>query len=214
MHGCRVPDLYWKGREPGKIDFDALPGQYVIRPTVGHSCDKVFLMDGGVNLFDKQMYSKDDIIRALQEALRQNTNLEFLIEEFLRGENGKYKIPDDYKIHTFNGKIPCIAVINRDGPKKGRQSFYDENWNPVEPVCNAYPGGSYQEPPKCLPEILSFARKLSKSYETYVRIDFYATDKGAVFGEFTPTPSLGVGYTSYANKMFASYWNKYCNGMI
>lgn len=214
IHHCKVSELYWKGRDPDEINFDAFPDQYVIRPTIGHSCDKVFLMDHGLNLLDKQLYTKDDIRHILKKALRENSYLEFLIEEFLRSENGEYKIPDDYKIHAFNGKIACIALINRYGRKEGQQRFYDENWNPVKHFHTVYPPAPHQGPPKCLEEMICQAKKLSKAYEIFVRIDFYATDKGAVFGEFTPTPSLGNGFSNYGEKLLQSYWDKYCKGMI
>jgi hypothetical protein len=55
-------------------------------------------------------------------------------------------------------------------------------------LTSNYPLGEVQRPPKCLSEMIEYARRLSKAYEIFCRIDFYATDKGAVFGEFTPTP--------------------------
>ena len=48
----------------------------------------------------------------------------------------------------------------------------------------------------------------------FVRIDFYATDKGAVFGEFTPTPFRGLFFTPHADKLFIPLWDQYCNGLI
>jgi hypothetical protein len=39
------------------------------------------------------------------------------------------------------------------------------------------------------------AVRFSKAYEIFCRVDFYATDKGAVFGEFTPIPAVGKGFT-------------------
>ena len=56
--------------------------------------------------------------------------------------------------------------------------------------------------------------KFIQSYKIFIRIDFYATDKGAVFGEVTPTPSLGIGFTPFANKLLTKYWDKFCPGMI
>lgn len=214
MHHCRVADLYWKGRDLHEVNFDALPDQYVIRPTIGHSCEKVFLMDKGLNLFDKQLHTKDDLRKELEKALRENPNQEFLIEEFLRTESGEYKIPDDFKIHTFNGQIAFIALINRFGRKEGQHNFYDENWSMIKKAHTGYPMAPYQPPPKCLKEMLYHAKKLSMAYEIFVRIDFYATDKGTVFGEFTPTPALGQGFSSYGEKILQSYWDKYCYGMI
>lgn len=214
MHECPVAGLYWKGRDPDLIDFDKLPDQYVIRPTIGHSCNKVFLMNKRLNLLDKQQYTRAGIRAVVRDALAENPTQEFLVEEFLRSEDGEYKIPDDFKIHTFNGEVAFIAVVNRLGRREGSHSFYDPSWKVLKKIHTGYPMAPYQPPPACLDEMLYYARKLSKIYRIFVRIDFYATDKGAVFGEFTPTPSLGDGYSNYGEKMLLYYWNKYCYGMI
>ena len=214
MHGCRVPKLYWRGREPDKIDFGALPETFVIRPTIGHSSGLVFLMDGPVNLMDKQTYTAEGIRNVLGKALDQNPNLEFLVEEFLRDEKGEYRIPDDYKMYMFNGELACIQVINRLSPKKGYTTYYDMHWNQIENISTGYPKGEYQQPPACLEEMTQDAKKLSRSYEIFARIDFYATDKGAVFGEFTPTPAMGSDFTPDGEQVLINFWDRYCEGMI
>lgn len=213
-HSCKVPQLYWRGRNSDSIDFDILPDQYVIRPTVGHSSGLVFLMNCSVNLMDGKTYSSEQIKEILKKALNQNIKLEFLVEEFLRTEDGVYKIPDDFKLYMFNGEVAAIQVINRLGPSKGRTLCYDESWQVMENVNTYYAKGNYQSPPKCLREMVEKAKELSKSYEIFVRIDFYATDKGAVFGEFTPTPFLGSNFTPFADRLFMDYWDKYCNDKI
>ena len=214
MNGCRVAELYWKGRDLSTLDVEQLPEQFVIRPTIGYSSNLVFVMDGSYNLMDQQIYTKQDIIEKLGITLEQNTYLEFLIEEFVRTEKGEYKIPVDYKFFMFNEEIAYIFVINRLSPKKGYSTFYDENWNQLENPNTYYPKGAYQQPPACLKEMIEEAKKLSRAYGIFVRIDFYATDKGAVFGEFTPTPFLGYGFTPAGEQKLVDYWDKYCTGKI
>jgi hypothetical protein len=215
LHGCRVARLYWKGREVSEINFNALPAHYVIRPTIGHSCNLVFLMVDGVNLMDQRKYTPQEIIVKLSQVLELNPHYEFLIEEFVKTEAGEYKIPKDYKMYMFNGEIARIEVINRLSPTEGFTSYYDENWNRMESKGVKYAQTSYnEEPPQCLNEIIQNARTLSKAYEIFVRIDFYATNKGAVFGEFTPTPGYGNYFTPAADKMFTEYWNTFCTGKI
>ncbi len=114
----------------------------------------------------------------------------------------------------FNGQIACIQVINRLSNTNGVTSWYDESWDQLPNLTTNYPDGKEQPMPECLQEMIDCAVKLSKSYEIFVRVDFYATDKGAVFGEFTPTPGLGVGFTPGGNKLLTQYWDKFCNGMI
>jgi len=215
MHDCRVPELYWRGRDCSQIDFGSLPAQYVIRPTIGHSCNSVFLMDNGMNLMDGQTYSNAQITKTLNKALSKNRHMQFLMEEFVRTEKSEYKIPDDYKFYMFNGKLSFVQVINRLNVKEGFTSFYDKEWNLLENINSIYKqAADLQEKPKCFDEMYDFAVNLSKSYEIFVRVDFYATDKGAVFGEFTPTPGLGAAFTSFGDKLLVDHWDKFCKGMV
>ena len=39
-----------------------------------------------------------------------------------------------------------------------------------------------------------------------MRIDLYATTRGSVFGEFTPTPQGGKGYTPAADRWLGNLW--------
>ena len=44
--------------------------------------------------------------------------------------------------------------------------------------------------PDCTDELISTAKLLGKSVEMFMRIDLYATTRGAVFGEFTSQPMV------------------------
>ena len=212
--GCKVADLYWKGRNLELLNFDTLPTQYVIRPTVGHGSSNVFIMNKGLNLFDQQHYSPEEIKKSLQKELDSHPALEFLFEEFVQSEAGEYTIPNDFKFLCFNGKIASISVIDRVSPKVGYSYFYDENWNKMERLHYLYPGKDEPEKPACFSEMVEQAKRLSELYEIFVRVDFFATSKGAVFCEFTPTPALGRLFTPYGKKLLNEYWDKYCPGLI
>lgn len=215
LHNCKVSKLFWKGRNADAIDFNKLPPYYVIRPTIGHSCNFVFLMANSVNLMDRKTYFSQDIRAILSEALNKNPYLEFLIEEFVKTESGEYAIPDDYKTYMFNGEVAVIEVINRSSPTEGKLSCYDKNWKMItNTAVHMFTQAKYQQPPKCFAEMIEQAKRLSKAYEIFVRIDFYATDKGAVFGEFTPTPGAAKYLTVEAEKMFINYWDTFCKGRI
>lgn len=214
MQGCKLPDLYFKGANVEQIDFSKLPSHYVIRPTIGHSSNMVFVMDQGLNLFDQKRYEFEEIRAILKDMVRKRPGLEILVEEFLQDEQGAYGIQTDYKLFCFKGEVACVWVINRESPTKGFASFYDEEWNLLPMVNITYPFNANQERPACFDEMLSQAKKLSIAYDIFVRVDFYATPKGAVFGEFTATPSMGKNYTRYGKKLLAKYWNQYCEGLV
>jgi len=110
--------------------------------------------------------------------------------------------------------VATIQVINRLSPLKGYTTFYNENWELMENANTYYTKGETQAPPRCLKEMIEKAKELSKSYEIFVRIDFYATDKGAVFGEFTPTPFKGANFAACADTLFIVYWDRFCKGKI
>jgi hypothetical protein len=214
LQGCKVPDLYWRGSDVEHIDFSILPPYYVIRPTTGHSSKMVFVMDHGTNLFDGNKYTPAEIVAALKPAVEMKADQEFLIEEFLQNEEGKHDILTDYKFFCFNGEIATVWEIQRTGPKTGFATFYDENWNQIDEVHMFYPPKPKGPAPECFPDMVRQAKSLSKAYGIFVRLDFYATNRGAVFGEFTPTPALGKGHTRFGKRLMIKYWDKYCKGLI
>ncbi|SIT93817.1 TupA-like ATPgrasp [Pontibacter indicus] len=213
-HSCNVPELYWQGRDVDKIDFSSLPKNFVIRPITGSGGSSIYLIKDSKNLFDGKSYTQQELINSMSVVIDKHPNQEFLIEEFVTDEKGNQRIPDDYKFYMFNGEVACIQIINRLSPSRGKTSFYDVNWTPLPRVQLNYATGENQQAPKCLDEMVRAAKDLSRAYKIFARIDFYATHKGAVFGEITPTPFLGSAFTSFGNKLLISKWDKYCKGMI
>jgi hypothetical protein len=212
--GCKVADLYWKGQNLDEINFDALPAQYVIRPTFGQGSIGVYIMDDGMNHFDQKQYTPGQILENLRNDLKQHPDLEFLFEEFVQTEDGRYAIPNDFKFLCFNGQVASIVVIDRVSPKVGYSYFYDEQWNKMKRLHYLYPGRDEPKKPECFDEMLEQAKRLSKVYGIFVRVDFFATAKGPVFCEFTPTPAMGRGFTAYGKKLLLKYWDRYCPDMI
>ena len=58
--------------------------------------------------------------------------------------------------------------------------------------------------------MLTYARRLGKVYDHYIRVDFFQTDNGPIFCEFTPTPCLGLHVTQTGNKYLMDCWNRMC----
>lgn len=207
--GVRVPDLYWHGRNIQELDFQNLPSHYVIRSAIGHSGKNIFVMAEGVNLLDKKEYTEAELRKALSRIIDDNPSTLLLVEEFLKTESGEYQLPVEYKIHTFNDRIAGIYVVRRETLKQAKHRFYTADWEPFsELMIRIHPLDELMSPPNCLEEMLTYARTLGKAYNAFVRIDFYATDKGCVFGEFTPTPTLGMAYTPYASQYFMKLWQE------
>jgi hypothetical protein len=207
MHGFRVPDLYWSGSDPGRIPFDSLPEHYVVRPVVGHSRRGVYVMANGVNLLDGQTYTPDQLSVAIRRGLRPLTRRRVLVEEFIRSESGDYSLPDEYKFYAFRSQLAGVLYIRRAEP--ARSLYFTENWERLPALHPAYPWPETEplpEPPRCFEELRSCAAALGRAYETFVRVDLYASDRGCIFGEFTATPAKGLGFTDFCNERFERYW--------
>jgi hypothetical protein len=50
------------------------------------------------------------------------------------------------------------------------------------------------------------AKKLGGAINKFTRVDLYAMNKGVVFGEFTPTPHGGRGFTKWTDIWLGSMW--------
>ncbi|MGH7832262.1 MAG: ATP-grasp fold amidoligase family protein, partial [Candidatus Binatia bacterium] len=196
-HGCRVPRLYWSGRKTSRLPFDSLPDRYVIKPNFGFSRKGVYVMARGVDLLTRTAYAEAE----LREPVRQFTGGLFgqpiLVEELVT-DNRESGLPTEYKCHVFLEKIAAIQVLHRGVDQRDtKHRFYTEQWEIFDdPISTKFQTDNYSDPPGCLDEMLTMAKRLGRAYGTYVRVDFYASEQGCVFGEFAS--SHGRGFTRYA----------------
>lgn len=112
---------------------------------------------------------------------------QIVVEPLLETKEGK--IPNDYKLNYFNGKLEFVYVsYDREGINA--RCVFDESWK----VIPFYWGNSNQKEyvpcPVNIPEPASFEKmkeigmKIAK-YFKYVRVDFYDVDGTLYVGEIT-----------------------------
>ena len=192
--GIPVPELYFYGLLPD-ADFTALPSSFVIKTTQGFGSHTVYPFINGVNQFDETV-SLDVVFEKVEGRL-------CLVEEFLKNSDGEYSIPHDYKVFCFDG-VPELILLKRYKKSSYRQKYYTTSWTPLKDIRMATTDIVVPKPDE-LEEMLRLARKLGKYFKNnVVRLDFYITDRGVIFGEFTPHPFGGVGYTPFGKR----YLNK------
>lgn len=184
-------------RSPSNIDFAQLVYPCVIK--TNHGSGDFFLLKK-----EPTSQEKRNIIFQLKKALYRSLYLEkkefqyhnidkkVIIEKMLLDSNGN--IPQDYKVHCFNGKAKFIYVTTgRDG--NTYRGVYDINWNPLDFQWThfdkkgnpKYIFSNNLKKPKNLQEVVASAEKLALKINTpYIRIDLFNVDeKRIVFGEFT-----------------------------
>ena len=93
------------------------------------------------------------------------------------------------KEHNYEGGLFNYIVLMEEKVMKYR----DQNQTPLER-------------PDCWEEMIAAVQTIGKAVGIYMRIDMFATNRGAVFGEFTPTPHGGKGYTKLVDEYLAGFW--------
>jgi len=212
--GIKLPDLYWSGTEISEIpELDDLPKRVVIKPDKGWNANNVWCLIDKVNILDGKEYTTDDIKNILSEdEFVQSQKVVFMAEEFLAPEiEVGNPVPRDYKFYCFGSKIAMLHVVDRVSVKDTSLNtlhYFDENFKPIKRrvMKNISPPAYELELPECFDEMVEAVKKIGSTLGIYMRIDMYATTKGAVFGEFTPTPHGGKGYSEWADKYLGSFW--------
>ena len=194
-----VPYLYYYGLLHN-FDFNKLPSSFVIKTIKGCGSHTVFPFKKGVNQFDKAL-PLDSVLEKVKGRL-------CIVEEFLKNSDGEYSIPDDYKVFCFDG-VPELILLKRYINSSYRQKYYTTQWKPLKDLRTSSTDTVVPKPVDLEP-LLQFAQQLSKYFRNNViRLDFYITDRGVIFGEFTPHPFGGVGYTRFGKRYLNKLMEKY-----
>jgi hypothetical protein len=208
-YGCPSAALYWHGRALAKLPLESLPSHFVIRPVWGTSRRGVYVVADGRELLRDESAATPQLRERLRRSRRAAGTDPWLVEEFVRSEDGCHRLPTEYKCHTFGDTVAAIQVIERTGilPSQARHRYYTPAWEPfADRMDTALAVAEPIAPPRCLDEMLHHAVTLGTALGTYMRIDFFATDAGCVLNEFSSTPGSGTHYTQYCDDFFGAFW--------
>jgi hypothetical protein len=206
-HGGTIPELYWRTRLPSRRRLHALPSHFVLRPVWGASRRGVFVVADGRDLLREEPFSIASLYRNVLRAGRMAWARPILAEEFVRSPDGQYRLPVEYKCHTFAGTVGAVEVIERTNTTRARMRYYTPEWNVFPDPMNTFlPEAEPTPPPRGLADMLDMASRLGRALGTYMRIDFFATDRGCVFNEFASTPHQGGFFTAYSDRLFGDLW--------
>ena len=211
-HGCQVPELYWSGTDASDIPFETLPEHFVIRPAWGSGDAGVFVVAGEHDVLHGTACSPTQLVERLEQE-RSGTGHVLLVEEYLKNEEGEYSLPIEYKCHMFCGEIGAIQMVDRTPGSmlESKQICYQADWtNFDEPIFAPLNPAEPADPPLCLDEIRACGGRLGGAYGTYVRVDFFATQRGCVFNEFASTPRFVEQATAFGDAYFEDLWREHC----
>jgi TupA-like ATPgrasp len=210
-HGCSVPELYWCGYLPSRRRLASLPQHFVVRPVWGAARHGVSVVAEGRDLLWGRAFSPAEVRKRLLYSREAAWTVPVLLEEFVRTEDGRYSLPIEYKCHTFGDTVAAIEVLTRTDqePTATKRRYYTPAWEPFTDAMDvSYPLSEITGPPQCIESMLRSAARLGGALGTYVRIDFFSTDRGCVFNEFSSTPNRGTNLTPYCDEFLGRLWEE------
>jgi TupA-like ATPgrasp len=198
--GLRLPEIYWEVGDVDAIDFASLPDRVVIKPHNGWDSDAVMLIDGERELLSGSAVPRGalrDFCRKTLASARFAREPRIIVEEFVRDYNPQFAIPRDFKVYVAGGKAWVVQVVDRNGPKFKR-AFYTKEWTQFADPFNTInlPAPPIPAPP-LLPKLISAAELMASDLGAFLRLDFYLTSDGPIFGEITWNPLGGFGFTRF-----------------
>ncbi len=213
--GIKVPDLYWQGDRIADIpEFDKLPPNFVLKPEKGWSSNNVYCMRNGVDILTHKPHTRTSVVdQLMDDEFVANNRPKLMIEELLEPEEKQAEdgLPRDFKFYCFGGRIAMIHVALRKSEvkkDKNKHQYYTPNFKVInQRIMKNRPQETIPvDKPDCWDEMVQSVQKIGESLGIYMRIDMFPTKKGAVFGEFTPTPHGGNGYSEFADQYLGSFW--------
>ncbi len=178
--------------DPDRFELANLPQSFVAKVNHGSGQNRI--------VRDKCQVDELEIRRCLKRWFSNNHYYEskepqyrdikprIIVEELLTDDDGK--IPLDYKLHCFNGRVEAIQVdIDRFGDH--RRNFYSKDWNLLpftwsqwDKYGPKWENGSAIEKPRELAKMIDIAGTLSQPFD-YIRVDLYCLRNRIYFGELT-----------------------------
>ena len=208
--GCPTARLYKVYETPAELDFTALPKSFVIKLTFQSRGRGIVVVKNGIDQHTKKPFDKTKIVEYLNKhLLAPGTNVthqKVIIEELLEAEQENEPLLD-IKLFYFAGNVAFLQIIDPTKRPENRvypRFHYTKNWKRLPMHKQEASLDKHMERPKCLGEILAWGDKIAAAYfpNTFIRLDFYPTNKGAIFGETTLAPNFDC--TDEANMLLGN----------
>lgn len=212
--GIPVPKLYHVLNEPKNLRDIKLPDSCVIKFNNLAGSKAIAVKKNGSF---KGYSSIDEIIDFLnnnnkqgpscQESVKQ-IDQKILVEELLLDSSEDSDL-QDIKLYCFNGKCEFILLTHNLVENRSWQ-HYNRNFKRVQIQNRDEEINKTDEKPQYFDEIVKYGDQIASHFcpDTFVRIDFFSTTRGPVFGEFTFNPNGGNDFEKNADVMLGKLLTK------
>jgi hypothetical protein len=178
--------------DPGQIDYETLPEQFVLKATHGSGwnliCRSKEKFDRAAAEKKMRKWLRSNFYRVGREWAYDHPTPRIVCETFISDVSGEP--PVDYKLFCFHGE-PKLIQVDYSRFSGHKRNLYTPEWK-LLPCSLEYPNeGDPPPPPRNLSQLLEVAAKLAASF-VFVRVDLYAVEDRIYFGELTFYPGKGV----------------------
>ncbi|MEN2466405.1 ATP-grasp fold amidoligase family protein [Ornithinibacillus hominis] len=209
MDKLNVP-IPWVAEDTYSISTIPKREGIVIKPANGAGSRGVYLVYSTTDIFDikrsRNVKSWEGLLESLAKDLSSGWVEEdkWIIEELIL-ENKDDKLPSrDIKFYCFYGRVGLILEISRYPELK--YCWWTENGERVK--TGKYTNDLFKGK-GCTQAEVQLAKEISQLIPApFIRIDFLRSDKGLVFGEFTPKPGNYDEFDEATDKWLGDYFNE------
>ncbi len=178
-----------------EIPWNELPDKFVLKWNFGCGFNIICADKSKLDIDDAKRklkkWRKSKIYLRYSEMQYKTDTKKIICERYLESDNGK--LPPDYKIYCFHGKVHCTLICtDRDIDGHSESDFYDRAWENKLPytISSRFSERDFKKPDD-YERMIEIAEKLSEPFP-FVRVDFYNINGNIIFGEMTFTPSACV----------------------
>ena len=196
--GIPTARLYKVFENPDELNLSFLPSSFVIKLTYQSRGRGVICIKDGIDQSTEKPFDIDNIRQTLKKHMLPKgtfvTHQKVMIEELLEAE-----VPNtpllDIKLFYVAGTLLFLQIIDptKRPPNRIYPRFhYTPNWQRVPIHKQEAPLDQHMQKPKYLDKIINYGNTIAHKLfpNTFIRLDFYPTNKGPVFGETTLVPNL------------------------
>lgn len=209
-----LPERYAEANDPDGLDIPALPQRVVIKPDNLSSTKGVLLFDGETEVLSGDSVPMSErgayVNRRMEPLLAAKPGTRLIAEEFLKDVDPGKAIPRDFKTFVAGGRTHLIKVVDRNG-KAGTtmERYYRRNWKPCRDLQYTNSLAPPIPKPERYDELLDLSDRIARDIQCFMRLDFYITQRGVVFGEFTSYPNAGNKHTARGSRVFCELMDRY-----
>jgi hypothetical protein len=217
-----------------RMTLDALPqpSTFVLKPASGYQNRNTYAVHGGHDLLSASRFDADAVAASIARDAEFDRYIveECLFDEVTENPGGasgrqgmgdasapaKGRPPMDYKFWCFGSTIAHVTIMcerwkDAEGTYHVDYADCDAAYVQQPTWCTEQTDVASGAPvalparPHCWDEMVATARRLGEAVGVFTRIDFYATPRGPVFGEFQLLFDL-VDWNENAERAIRAHW--------